>query len=406
MSKQKETTGFDYSVLANFCAVRNNSMAGTTDPNPSPRLRFIMDLLDKLGIEYELDHWEKEQRMFSYESLEDYFGFSSTDIDDVLANVPDYWTTERINEERRLLKSAFLWFKFSIERLEEMLQQSQRIHESQSKIRLLRTLIRIKKDNQKQNSNSLHYFNLYLKGSSDKMVMAHHDVVNVKVDNANDNSASVINAIALKTMMPELNVAITDGEETGGIGAERAAKKIKEGHFGDIEFVLNFELTAVGGKNFFIEDYRNSGLFKRIANLFPGVETYHTPFHDGIVLRRYGIDSIVINPVPRKPSGLLDYSILSYCHTSMDTIELANFDDMKDFCEEVVLPILKNEEPKFKISDLKPDVIETPSRNKYGRYNAFDYDDVYDNDALLFGSNPQPDLAIDERYPLLNIRKK
>jgi hypothetical protein len=324
MSEQKETLGFDYSVLANFCAVRNNSMAGTVDSNPSPRLRFIMDLLDKLGIEYEFDHWEKEQRMFSYESLEDYFGFSSTDIDDVLANVPDYWTTERINEERRLLKSAFLWFKFSIERLEEMLQQSQRIHESQSKIRLLRTLIRIKKDNQKQNSNSLHYFNLYLKGSSDKMLMAHHDVVNVKVDNANDNSASVINAIALKTMMPELNVAITDGEETGGIGAERAAKKIKEGHFGDIDFVLNFELTAVGGKNFFIEDYKQSNLYQRIERLFPGVETLFTPFHDGIILRKYGVDSIVINPLPRLPDGKLDYKLLQLCHSTKDNMSIVN----------------------------------------------------------------------------------
>jgi hypothetical protein len=403
MSEQKETPGFDYSVLANFCAVRNTSMAGTTDANPSPRLRFIMDLLDKLGIEYELDHWQKEQKSYSFDNLEDYFGFSSNEIDAVLADVPDYWTTERVNEERILLKSSFLWFRFSIERLEEMVQQSERIHESQSKIRMLKTLISIKKNKQKKSASALHYFNLYLKGTSNKMLMAHHDVVNVRVDNANDNSASVINAIACKTMMPELNVAITDGEEIGGIGAERAAKKIKNGHFGDIEFVLNFELTAVGGKNFFIEDFRGSKLFKRISRLFPGVETYNTPFHDGIVLRRFGIDSIVINPVPRKPSGFLDYSILSYCHTAKDTIEIANFEDMKDFSEEVVLPILKNEEPNFKISDLKPDVIETPSRNKYGYY-VFDDDD--DDSAFLFGSNTKPDLAEDERYPLLNIRKR
>ena len=55
--------------------------------------------------------------------------------------------------------------------------------------------------------------NLVMLGNSDKAIIAHHDVVNYKIDNANDNSASIINAITLKYLKPEINVIITDGEE-------------------------------------------------------------------------------------------------------------------------------------------------------------------------------------------------
>jgi hypothetical protein len=42
------------------------------------------------------------------------------------------------------------------------------------------------------------------------MVVAHHDVN--KIDNANDNSASVINAIMIKKLLPSINVILLDGE--------------------------------------------------------------------------------------------------------------------------------------------------------------------------------------------------
>lgn len=35
-----------------------------------------------------------------------------------------------------------------------------------------------------------------------------NDVNNHKIDNANDNSASVINAIMIKKLMPEMNVIL------------------------------------------------------------------------------------------------------------------------------------------------------------------------------------------------------
>ena len=58
--------------------------------------------------------------------------------------------------------------------------------------------------------NDVNCYNIVLKGSSSRMVVAHHDIVNAKIDNANDNSASVINAISIKKLMPEMNVVILD----------------------------------------------------------------------------------------------------------------------------------------------------------------------------------------------------
>lgn len=84
-------------------------------------------------------------------------------------------------------------------------------------------------------------YNLILKGSSSKMVVAHHDIVNPDIDNANDNSASIINAIMIKKLMPEINVVLLDGEEMGGVGSQRVSEQIKSGQFGSIDWVLNLE---------------------------------------------------------------------------------------------------------------------------------------------------------------------
>jgi hypothetical protein len=48
----------------------------------------------------------------------------------------------------------------------------------------------------------------------------------IKIDNANDNSASVINAIMIKKLLPSINVILLDGEEFGGIGSQRVLSKL------------------------------------------------------------------------------------------------------------------------------------------------------------------------------------
>lgn len=192
-------------------------------------------------------------------------------------------------------------------------------------------------------------FNIVMKGSSNRMVIAHHDVANHRIDNANDNSASCINAIMIKKLRPDINVVLTDGEETGGLGSSRLAKSINNGDFGNIEWVLNLELTGKGGKYFFVGDNKGP-LLSRIKSLF-NCPVVNTPYNDSFTLRRYGIDSTVINPVPPLPDGevsdlqfndgtYLDFSIVFNCHSNKDTIDSISPDDMKEFVESVVLKII------------------------------------------------------------------
>lgn len=247
-----------YNKIYDFCKVRNNGTVFKNDPNnPTPRVHFLMELLDKENIKYELD-------------------------------------------------------KFNI-----------------------------------RNTTC---YNLILKGTSNRMVVAHHDVNNHKTDNANDNSCSVINAIMTKKLIPELNVVLLDGEEFGGLGASRVSEQIKEGYFGTIEWVLNYELTGKGGEYFFIGNYPGN-LTNHIKSLFD-CPIVNTPFNDSVIFRRNGIDSVVINPLPPVEDGLetevewrdgvyLDYEMLFNCHTNWDTIDTIDPNDMKLFVEKVAIPILR-----------------------------------------------------------------
>ena len=53
-----------------------------------------------------------------------------------------------------------------------------------------------------EGSDNNFLYNIYLKGSSSYGIMAHHDILNPNSDNANDNSASVINLISYKSKNP------------------------------------------------------------------------------------------------------------------------------------------------------------------------------------------------------------
>jgi len=191
-------------------------------------------------------------------------------------------------------------------------------------------------------------YNLILKGDSDRMVVAHHDIVNPNIDNANDNSASVINAIMIKKLKPEINVVLLDGEECGGLGSQRVSDQINDGYFNTIDWVLNLELTGRGGKYFFIGNYPGR-LSDHIKSIFDCPIT-NTPYNDSVTFRKNGIDSVVINPIPPLREGkssvkwkddtYLDFSMLYNCHSSKDTISTISVDDMKEFVEDVVLKIL------------------------------------------------------------------
>ena len=154
----------------------------------------------------------------------------------------------------------------------------------------------------------------------------------------------------IKKLMPEMNVVILDGEEVGGWGSQRCSDLINDGFFGDIEWVLNLELTGKGGKHFFIGDYPGQ-LTNHIKSIFD-CPIVKTPFNDSVTFRRNGIDSCVINPLPPTSDGsesivkwsegvYLDFKMLFNCHSPKDTVDTISPVDMKEFVEEVVIPILK-----------------------------------------------------------------
>jgi hypothetical protein len=273
-----------YNEIYNFCKVRNIGTCYKNGDTPTPRVKFITDLLDKQGIEYVLDIYEDDKG-------------------------PELTSKSRIKSFNDYINGKF-----------------------------------------KGKSRKNLFFNIILKGTSSKMVIAHHDIVNPNTDNANDNSCSVINAIAIKKYKPHINVVIVDGEEVGGIGSTRLSKQIKNGDFGFIDWVLNLELTGKGGKYFFIGN--NPGpLFTKVKNMF-NCPTVDVPFNDSVIMRKFGIDSIVINPLPPLPDGeksrvqfndgkYLDFNMLFNCHSPKDTVETISPTDMKEFVEEVVFKILQ-----------------------------------------------------------------
>jgi hypothetical protein len=254
-----------YNKIYDFCKVRNigNVYQNETD-SLTPRVQFLLNLLESEGITYELDNF----------------------------NLKSGWIKKK-------LKSQF-------------------------------------------------GHNIILKGSSNKMVVAHHDVSNPNIDNANDNSASVINAIMLKKILPEINVVILDGEEVGGLGSQRCSELINDGYFGEIDWVLNLELTGKGGKHFFIGNYPGK-LYDHIKSIF-NCPVYQTPFNDSVVFRKNGIDSVVINPLPPINEGkspitwsegvFLDHTLLFNCHSEKDSIDSIDVKDMQEFVEQVLVKIL------------------------------------------------------------------
>lgn len=197
--------------------------------------------------------------------------------------------------------------------------------------------------------NAIPCYNIILRGDSGRMLVAHHDIVNPQTDNANDNSASVINAIALKKMLPHIHVVLLDGEEFGGFGSQRVSEQILAGEFGNIDWVLNLELSGKGGRKFFMGNYPGP-LQDRIKSLLNPPITF-TPFNDSVIFRKNGIDSCVINPLPTTDKlyegavmfegQALDLSMLFHCHSPKDTIDTIDTKDMQEFVEEVVFKILK-----------------------------------------------------------------
>jgi hypothetical protein len=331
-----------YKDIYEFCKVKNKGTCFKNGSEPTPRVKFITELCDREGIKYEVDEW----------------GEASFNIDEVtILDTPDIIGFVDRKKDKEAISDLYSDFLDVGRQFLENKGISMYPDELESEVvdslgdeyieivsgytEKLREIIEKYKDD-----SANKFFNIMLLGSSDKFVTAHHDIVNPESDNANDNSCSVINAIAIKKMRPEINVVLLDGEEVGGIGSKRLSERIKSGDF-SCKWILNLELTGKGGKNFFVGDM-GSPLTTWIQERFD-CPLVKVPFNDSVIFNKFGINSTVINPLPitekegpivNKDGQFLDYKMLFNCHRMSDSVETIDPNDMKEFVEEICLKII------------------------------------------------------------------
>lgn len=203
-----------------------------------------------------------------------------------------------------------------------------------------------------EDKDDLYYVNVELTinaGTNDSvMFVAHHDVNNVNSDNCQDNSASVCNLLALAEHLSNdmlnktVHIVFTDCEEFGGLGAKRLSERINNEEFGNVEYIVNLELTANGGNlwvdsgNFLTE----SPLLDKVIELNNDVMEAVTPFNDSVTFRANGIDSVCLgilnNDNIQQVFDKGKCNTWSICHKKRDTIEQAAANDMDDFVQKLI----------------------------------------------------------------------
>jgi len=190
---------------------------------------------------------------------------------------------------------------------------------------------------------SLVYFhNLILKGNSKRWISAHYDIFNENSQNANDNSASVINAIATKILNPDINVVLLDAEEQPFVcqGTKNHIMYLLTHSDRDvfkIEFILNLELTGLG-RNIVVEN-KNGNLLETIKANFD-VHVMELPTSDSRYFRKKCIDSICVSTAPLL-DGKINFDHFKKCHKEEDNLESISILDMKEFVCDFLLPLSK-----------------------------------------------------------------
>jgi hypothetical protein len=181
--------------------------------------------------------------------------------------------------------------------------------------------------------------NLVLPGNSELMVVAHYDVFNTASHNANDNSASIINAIALKVLNPEVTVVLTDGEEQPfccmGTNYLRFELRYNYDYCKHIRSVLVLELTGYG-KNVAISNY--GGHLLTQTQLCSSVYVMEMPKSEAFLFRRRDIDSEVVTCYP-EINGRPDFSHFEKVHTEKDNIDSIKIGDMEQFVSNFLYPL-------------------------------------------------------------------
>ncbi len=187
------------------------------------------------------------------------------------------------------------------------------------------------------------------------VVCAHHDVSNSESDNCQDNTASVAHLLALCLRLKErppfghnVLAVFLDAEEIVDpprSGAGRLAERCVQGEYGDVDYVLNLELTA-NGRNLWFENGGNSHsrLSAQLQRHTPAIHHASTPYNDSVAFRLYGLDSVCLGPLDDanfnqlKRSGFCETWAL--CHSPHDSFERsarrADMDAFTDWVEGVI----------------------------------------------------------------------
>jgi len=347
----------DWSKINEFCKVKALPASQNTADELPARVKFITEWLDSMNMAYEVDQFTEEVETYSGGG---FFSWFDKLLDDDESNDPDH---DDVNDEDWDDGAWEDWEETMLDdNTEEDNKPFSKDPDEKNEKKITENVERKRTPLQTRYANfqqpkrekpepkivTKYYYNIMLKGTSDKMLCAHHDIVNPRSDNANDNSASVINAIMAKKLRPDINVVIVDGEEIGGKGSKHAAQQVKDGEWGTIKWVLNLELTGSGGETFFISTtQKTSALADSIKEIFK-CPTVSAPFNDSYSFIAQGIDSVNINPLPTtetKTSTMhkgkyLQMDMLWNCHSMRDSLSTISPDDMKIFTEKVICPIV------------------------------------------------------------------
>jgi hypothetical protein len=187
--------------------------------------------------------------------------------------------------------------------------------------------------------------------SSDKGIVfvSHHDIVNAKSQNCQDNTASFCNLlrmiIHLKDNKPKIPVhfAIVDTEEHVNpycCGSQVLSEDIKMGVFGNIQACVNLELTGLG-KNIWVSSFESFEEETKEIITALNASPVSTPYNDAAVLCLHGVPAMCIGILPDSEfeiaiSGVSYPKTWSLCHSMADTFDKISEEDMNLFLQKLI----------------------------------------------------------------------
>lgn len=208
---------------------------------------------------------------------------------------------------------------------------------------------------------------------------AHHDIVNPKADNVFDNTTSVCHLISLVQTLSKVDwsnrehnilILFTDGEEVGGQGARHISQKINDGTFGNVEALINLELTARGKYLWLDNSTTISSYLTKVAAIKAGISyiTVGCPFNDAVIFNGYDIDASCIGLIRRSAVGRIKNKrktprIWRICHRQQDSLHLANEEDISVFTN--FLPTIATGNWTSHIKKVKDERNREESKNTY-----------------------------------------